>query len=233
MRVLLVEDNPSLAQSLSDALSAARYAVDLMTDGEAADHVLRTQDYALVILDLGLPKLDGLEVLRRMRARRNAAPVLILTAHGSVEDRVRGLNLGADDYLAKPFDLTELEARVRALIRRSAGHEQARIACGPLEFDGVDGGFRLAGEPLALTPRERAVLEVLILRNGRAINKESLSEKIFGIDESVNADAIEIYVYRLRKKLEGRGVAIVTLRGLGYLLEAKDDEANPGAGDAS
>ncbi|MGN4150346.1 response regulator [Burkholderia gladioli] len=222
MRVLLVEDNPSLAQSLTDALAAARFAVDHMTDGEAADHLLRTQDYALVILDLGLPRLDGLEVLRRLRARRNAVPVLILTAHGSVEDRVRGLDLGADDYLAKPFELTELEARARALIRRSNGHEQTRVACGPLEFDSVDGGFRLAGEPLALTPRERAVLEVLILRHGRAINKEALSEKIFGIDESVNADAIEIYVYRLRRKLEGRGVAIVTLRGLGYLLEAKD-----------
>ncbi|WP_334023975.1 response regulator [Burkholderia gladioli] len=222
MRVLLVEDNPSLAQSLTDALAAARFAVDHMADGEAADHLLRTQDYALVILDLGLPKLDGLEVLRRLRARRNAVPVLILTAHGLVEDRVRGLDLGADDYLAKPFELTELEARARALIRRSNGHEQTRVACGPLEFDSVDGGFRLAGEPLALTPRERAVLEVLILRNGRAINKEALSEKIFGIDESVNADAIEIYVYRLRRKLEGRGVAIVTLRGLGYLLEAKD-----------
>lgn len=222
MRVLLVEDNPSLAQSLTDALAAARFAVDHMADGEAADHLLRTQDYALVILDLGLPRLDGLEVLRRLRARRNAVPVLILTAHGSVEDRVRGLDLGADDYLAKPFELTELEARARALIRRSNGHEQTRVACGALEFDSVDGGFRLAGEPLALTPRERAVLEVLILRHGRAINKEALSEKIFGIDESVNADAIEIYVYRLRRKLEGRGVAIVTLRGLGYLLEARD-----------
>ena len=114
MRVLLVEDNPNLAQSLNDALSAARFAVDHMADGEAADHVLRTQDYALVILDLGLPKLDGLEVLRRLRARRNPVPVLILTAHGSVEDRVKGLDLGADDYLAKPFELTELEARARA-----------------------------------------------------------------------------------------------------------------------
>lgn len=221
MRVLLVEDNPNLAQSLSDALSAARFTVDHMADGEAADHVLRTQDYALVILDLGLPKLDGLEVLRRLRARRNPVPVLILTAHGSVEDRVKGLDLGADDYLAKPFELTELEARARALIRRSLGHEHSLVACGPLSYDSIDRSFHLAGEPLSLTPRERSVLEVLILRNGRAINKDTLSEKIFGLDESVNADAIEIYVYRLRKKLENTGVAIVTLRGLGYLLEAK------------
>ncbi|AOK31903.1 two-component system response regulator [Burkholderia singularis] len=220
MRVLLVEDNPILAQSLADALSTACFAVDHMANGEAADHVLRTQDYALVILDLGLPKLDGLEVLRRLRARRNPVPVLILTAHGSVEDRVRGLDLGADDYLSKPFDLTELEARARALIRRSLGHEHSRIECGPLVYDSVDRNFRLAGEALQLTPRERSVLEVLILRNGRAINKETLSEKIFGLDESVNTDAIEIYVHRLRRKLDNRGVAIVTLRGLGYLLEA-------------
>lgn len=152
-------------------------------------------------------------------------PVLILTAHGSVEDRVKGLDLGADDYLAKPFELTELEARARALIRRSLGHEHSRVECGPLSYDSIDRSFHLAGEPLSLTPRERSVLEVLILRNGRAINKDTLSEKIFGLDESVNADAIEIYVYRLRKKLENTGVAIVTLRGLGYLLEAKAENA--------
>ncbi|MGH8778395.1 response regulator [Paraburkholderia sp.] len=221
MRVLLVEDNPILSRSLTDALTGARLTVDCMHDGEAADHVLRTQDYALVILDLGLPKLDGLEVLRRLRARRNTVPVLILTAHGSVEDRVRGLDLGADDYLAKPFELTELEARARALIRRSHGHEPLSVQCGTLYYDSVDRGFHLDGEPLALTPRERAVLEVLILRNGRAINKDTLSEKIFGLDELVNADAIEIYVHRLRKKLERSSVGIVTLRGLGYLLEAK------------
>jgi two-component system response regulator TctD len=192
-----------------------------MHDGESADHVLRTQDYALVILDIGLPKLGGLEVLRRLRARRNAVPVLMLTAHGSVEERVRGLDLGADDYLAKPFALTELEARARALLRRSHGQEPLHAQCGTLLYDSVDRGFTLDGEALALTPRERSVLEVLILRNGRAINKDTLSEKIFGLDESVNADAIEIYVHRLRKKLEHSSVGIVTLRGLGYLLEAK------------
>jgi two-component system response regulator TctD len=221
MRVLLVEDNPILSRSLTDALTSAKLTVDCMHDGESADHVLRTQDYALVILDIGLPKLDGLEVLRRLRARRNAVPVLMLTAHGSVEERVRGLDLGADDYLAKPFALTELEARARALLRRSHGQEPLNAQCGTLLYDSVDRSFTLNGESLALTPRERSVLEVLILRNGRAINKDTLSEKIFGLDESVNADAIEIYVYRLRKKLEHSSVGIVTLRGLGYLLEAK------------
>jgi len=221
MRVLLVEDNPILARSLTDALTGARFTVDCMEDGEAADHVLRTQDYAIVILDLRLPRTDGLEVLRRLRARRNLVPVLILSALDSVEDRVRGLNLGADDYLEKPFQLIELEARVRALIRRGHGHEHVCVRCGSLVYDSVDRGFSLDGARLSLTPRERAVLEALVLRNGRAISKDRLSEKIFGIDESVSADAIEVYVHRLRKKLERSDVAIVTLRGLGYLLETK------------
>jgi two-component system response regulator TctD len=227
MRVLLVEDNPVLARALNDALAHARFAVDCMPDGQAADHVLRTQDYALVILDLGLPKMDGLEVLKRLRARRNPVPVLILSAHDSVDDRVRGLDLGADDYLGKPVELVELKARARALIRRSHGHDNARIRCGTLEFDSVGRGFTLAGEPLMLTPRERAVLEVLILRNGRAINKEALSEKIYGLDESVNPEVIELYVHRVRKKLEGSSVAITTLRGLGYLLEAREAREVP------
>ncbi|AOZ00219.1 DNA-binding response regulator [Cupriavidus sp. USMAHM13] len=229
MRILLVEDNVRLARSLLEALGQAGFTVDCMHDGHSADHVLSTQDYALAILDLGLPRLDGLEVLRRLRQRRNPVPVLILTAHGSVEDRVRGLNLGADDYLAKPFDLSELEARARALIRRSHGHDRTELSCGPLHYDSISRAFTLHGELLALTGRERAVLEVLLLRDGRAVNKAALSEKIFGIDESVNADAIEIYVHRLRKKLDGSGAAIVTLRGLGYLLEAREPGAT-GAG---
>ncbi|CAM3323519.1 response regulator [Cupriavidus taiwanensis] len=221
MRILLAEDNVMLASSLSQALDQAGFTVDCMHDGHSADTLLSTQDYALLILDLGLPGMDGLEVLRRLRQRRNPLPVLILTAHGSVEDRVRGLDLGADDYLAKPFDLSELEARARALIRRAHGHDSTQIAFGPLHYDSVSRAFLLHGQLLPLTGRERAVLEVLLLRDGRAVNKGALSEKIFGIDESVNPDAIEIYVHRLRKKLDGSGVAIVTLRGLGYLLEAR------------
>lgn len=206
MRILLVEDNPKLAGTLEEALGQAGFTVDCVHDGHAAD---------LLLLDLGLPRLDGLEVLRR-----KPLPVMILTAHGAVEERVRGLNLGADDYLTKPFDLTEVEARARALIRRSHGHERTQLQCGPLHYDGTSGAFTLRGDPLALTGRERAVQEVLMLRDGRAANKAAISEKIFGINESVNADAIEIYVHRLRKKLDGSGVAIVMLRGLGYLLEA-------------
>lgn len=225
MRILLAEDNVMLANSLSQALGQAGFTVDCMHDGRSADSLLCTQDYALLILDLGLPGLDGLEVLRRLRQRRNPLPVLILTAHGSVEDRVRGLDLGADDYLAKPFDLSELEARARALIRRSHGHDNTQLAFGPLHYDSISRAFMLHGDLLALTGRERAVLEVLLLRDGRAVNKAALSEKIFGIDESVNPDAIEIYVHRLRKKLDGSGVAIVTLRGLGYLLESRPTSA--------
>ncbi|MEM5426914.1 response regulator [Cupriavidus oxalaticus] len=225
MRILLAEDNVMLANSLNQALGQAGFTVDCMHDGRSADSLLCTQDYALLILDLGLPGLDGLEVLRRLRQRRNPLPVLILTAHGSVEDRVRGLDLGADDYLAKPFDLSELEARARALIRRSHGHDNTQLAFGPLHYDSISRAFKLHGELLALTGRERAVLEVLMLRDGRAVNKAALSEKIYGIDESVNPDAIEIYVHRLRKKLDGSGVAIVTLRGLGYLLESRPTSA--------
>ena len=198
MRVLLVEDNPTLANSLKDALTHARFAVDCMHDGEAADHVLRTQDYALVILDLGLPKLDGLEVLRRLRQRRNPVPVLILTAHGSVEDRVKGLDLGADDYLAKPFELTELEARARALIRRSHGHEGTRMECGPLAYDSVDRSFRLDGEPLALTPRERAVLDLIV--HGKA-------NKVIAGDLDISQRTVEIHRARVMEKTQAGSLA--------------------------
>ncbi|UXY17153.1 response regulator [Chitiniphilus purpureus] len=221
MRILLVEDNLTLAQSLSRALTQAGFTVDTMHNGSDADSVLRTQDYALAILDLGLPKLDGWEVLKRMRARKQRMPVLILTAHGSVEDRVRGLDLGADDYLAKPFDLSELEARARALIRRSHGLENAQISCGPLWYDSISRVFSIGDAPLSLTPREHEVLEVLMLRGGKAVSKDALWEKIAGLDDQASADAVEIYVHRLRKKLDGSGVGIVTLRGLGYLLQAK------------
>ncbi|GAA5785249.1 response regulator [Chitiniphilus shinanonensis] len=220
MRILLVEDNLPLAQSLTRALTQAGFAVDTMHNGSEADNVLRTQDYALTILDLGLPKLDGWEVLKRLRARRQRMPVLILTAHGSVEDRVRGLDLGADDYLPKPFDLSELEARARALIRRSHGLENPVLTCGPLRYDSVSRVFCIDGAALGLTPREHEVLEVLMLRGGKAVGKEALWEKIAGLDDQASADAVEIYIHRLRRKLDGRGVAIVTLRGLGYLLQA-------------
>ena len=221
MRILLVEDNLQLAEWLARALRESQFVVDLMHDGVGADHVLMTQTYAAVILDLALPRMSGMEVLRRMRGRGSKVPVLILTAQGGVQDRVQGLNLGADDYLPKPFELSELEARLRALIRRAHGQENPMVQCGSLRYDGNTRLFAVGDKPLALTPREHAVLEVLTLDLGKTVSKEALSEQVFALDQDASADAIEIYVHRLRKKLDGTDVAIVTLRGLGYMLEAR------------
>ncbi|MCJ1885477.1 response regulator [Pseudomonas sp. LA21] len=222
MRILLVEDHPQLGESVAQALKGAGWTVDLLQDGVAADLALASEDYALAILDVGLPRLDGFQVLARLRERGKTLPVLMLTARGEVRDRVHGLNLGADDYLAKPFELTELEARVKALLRRSVlgGEQQQR--CGELVYDLGARRFTLADQAMNLTSREQAVLEALIARPGRVMSKEQLASQVFGLDQDASADAIEIYVHRLRKKLEGSSVRIVTFRGLGYLLEAQD-----------
>jgi two-component system OmpR family response regulator len=219
MRLLIVEDDPVLADGLTRSLRASDYAVDCVADGMEADHVLAAQHYDLVILDLGLPKLDGFEILRRLRRRGSKVPVLVLTARDSLEDRVRGLDLGADDYLAKPFDLPELEARVRALIRRGQSGGASRISHGALSLDTVGRRATLDGEPLDLSAREFGVLEILMLRSGRVVSKDQLAEQLYGWDEEVGANAIEVYVHRLRRKLEPAGVTIRTIRGLGYLLE--------------
>ncbi|MBU1332391.1 MAG: response regulator [Gammaproteobacteria bacterium] len=221
MRVLLVEDHPQLAESVAQALRASGLTVDVLHDGVAADLALSSEEYALAVLDIGLPRMDGFQVLARLRERGKTLPVLMLTARGEVKDRVHGLNLGADDYLAKPFELSELEARVKALLRRSVlgGEQQQR--CGPLVYDLGTRRFSLDGEALNLTSREQAVLEAMIARPGRVMSKEQLAAQVFGLDENASSDAIEIYIHRLRKKLEG-GVRIVTFRGLGYLLEASD-----------
>lgn len=224
MRILLVEDHAELSRWISKVLRDARLDVECAVNGADADALLLTQDYALVILDLTLPKMDGLEVLKRLRARGKKMPVLVLTARGTLEDRVLGLNLGADDYLPKPFEVAELEARVKALLRRSQGAEAVTVTCGGLSFDTVSRMFSYDGVPLQLTPREHAVLEVLIHRAGKAVPKEKLFDEVFRLEDSANLDAVEIYVHRLRKKLErsgAGGVSIVTLRGLGYLLQAK------------
>ncbi|MGE6660764.1 response regulator [Pseudomonas sp. NPDC077408] len=222
MRILLVEDHPQLAESVAQALRAAGWTVDLLNDGVAADLALSTEDYALAILDVGLPRLDGFQVLSRLRERGKTLPVLMLTARSEVTDRVHGLNLGADDYLAKPFELSELEARVKALLRRSVAAGERQQRCGSLVYDLDARRFSLQGQPLNLTSREQAVLEALITRPGRVMSKDQLAAQVFGLDEDASADAIEIYIHRLRKKLEGSAVRIVTFRGLGYLLEAAD-----------
>lgn len=220
MRILLVEDHPQLAASVAQLLKSAGWTVDMLGDGVAADLALSSEDYALVILDVGLPRMDGFEVLARLRGRGKTTPVLMLTARGEVKDRVHGLNLGADDYLAKPFELSELEARVKALLRRSVLGGEQQLRCGELVYDLDTRRFTLLGESLNLTSREQSVLEAMISRPGRVMSKEQLAAQVFGLDEDASADSIEIYVHRLRKKLEGGDVRIVTFRGLGYLLEA-------------
>lgn len=219
MRILLVEDHPPLAESVAQALKNAGLNVDLLNDGVAADLALQSESYALAILDVGLPRMDGFEVLARLRERGDRLPVLMLTARGEVKDRVQGLNLGADDYLAKPFELTELEARVKALLRRSVLGGDRQQRCGPLIYDLNTSRFTLSEEALSLTSREHAVLAALIARPGRVMSKEQLAAQVFGLDEEASPEAIEIYVHRLRKKLEAGAVRIVTFRGLGYLLE--------------
>jgi two-component system response regulator TctD len=219
MRLLLVEDHDDLAEWLTKLLRMSGYAVDWVADGKQADAALLTQAYDLVVLDLSLPGMDGLEVLRRARQRGNTVPVLILTARGATEDKVRGFSLGADDYLAKPFEVAELEARLKALLRRGAGHLPV-LHLGNLTFDTGSRMASVGGQALALTPRELAVLEGLLTRVSRPISREALFEKVFNYEEAVRAEAIEIYVHRLRKKLEGSGATIRTMRGLGYLIEA-------------
>ncbi len=219
MRLLIVEDHPILADGLIIALKGADYAVDHATTGEQADHMLAAQQYDAVILDIGLPKLDGYEVLRRMRRKGSKTPVLMLTARDALEDRVKGLDLGADDYLTKPYDLPELEARVRALIRRGQSGGGADLVHGDLTLDTAGRRATIKGVPLDLSARELGVLEVLMLRAGRVVSKEQLAEQLYGWGEEVGANAIEVYMHRLRKKLEPAGVNVRTIRGLGYLLE--------------
>ncbi|HEX6959898.1 MAG TPA: response regulator [Ferrovibrio sp.] len=223
MRILLVEDNRDLASWLAKLLRAGHFAVDCVHDGADADQVLATNDYALVILDLSLPKLGGLGVLQRLRARGSTVPVIILTANDSLDGRVAGLDAGADDYLAKPFEFAELEARIRVQLRRANNSAVPVIACGDLAYDTKMRRFRLAGQDLSLTPREHAVLEHLLLKAGQTVSKTQLHESVFDFDQEADASAIEIYVHRLRKKLEGGRVQIRTLRGLGYVLVGDED----------
>ncbi|KQV85187.1 two-component system response regulator [Massilia sp. Root351] len=228
MRILLVEDHIELQHWLAKALRDSHLTVECADNGADADALLHTQEYALVILDLTLPRMDGLEVLKRLRARggpRGKTPVLILTARGGLEERVQGLNLGADDYLAKPFELAELEARVKALLRRSVGNEALVHSCGALSFDTITRMFSYHGAALALTPREHAVLEALISRSGRAVSKEKLFDEVFALADDANLDAIDLYIHRVRKKLESSlpgAAAITTLRGIGYLLQPRE-----------
>jgi len=222
MRILIVEDDPALADGLTRSLDQSGYAVDLAANGEQANIMLRDAVYDLAILDLGLPKLDGTEVLRRLRQRGGKTPVLVLTARDAIEDRVQGLDLGADDYLTKPFNLVELEARIRALIRRGQLGSNASLHCGQLVFDPSGRRAWCGDAPLDLSAREFGVLEVLMMRQGKVVSKEQIMEALCNWDEDLGDNAIEVYIHRLRKKLESSGARIRTIRGLGYLLEAHE-----------
>ncbi|WP_018897934.1 response regulator [Rhizobium sp. 2MFCol3.1] len=218
MKILIVEDNKELADWLAKALRQAQYAVDIAFDGEDAELMLRVARYSAVILDLSIPKIDGMTLLKRLRQSGERVPVIILTANASLDGRVAGLDSGADDYLAKPFEIAELEARIRAIVRRGQDRAAPEVVVGDLVFAGATRQFSIKGEPLALTPREHAVLEHLITRVGTTVSKAVLSESVFGFDDEADPSAIEIYVHRLRKKLEPSSAQIATLRGLGYLL---------------
>jgi two-component system OmpR family response regulator len=223
MRVLIAEDDTVLADGLCRSLRQAGYAVDWVSTGSEADTALVGQPYDLLILDLGLPRMPGMDVLKRLRARDSKVPVLILTAADSVEQRVRGLDLGADDFMAKPFALSELEARVRALVRRSVGAGSSVVKLGELVYDQVGRTATLNGQVLELSAREIGLLEVLLQRVGRLVSKEQIVDHLCEWGDEVSHNAIEVYMHRLRKKLEGGGIRIATVRGLGYCLERPAD----------
>jgi two-component system, OmpR family, response regulator len=219
VRILLVEDNQALAEGLSAILRSSGYAVDAVADGASAEAVAAAETYDLVILDLNLPEMDGLDVLRAMRARANKAAVMILTARGTPEERVRGLDLGADDYMIKPFDISEFEARIRVLLRRQAGLRSSIVNYGGITLDLTSRTFSSQGVPLDIPAREVALLELLFLRAGKVVSKDAIIGSLSGFDDDLSANAIEQYVSRLRRRLAPYGLTVKTARGIGYYLE--------------
>lgn len=219
MRVILVEDNPSLAEAIENALRDQGHAVDHLDDGDLADTFLKSERADVVILDVNLPGLSGLEILRNLRARGDATPILLLTAKGKTSDRVAGLDAGADDYLVKPFEMAELFARLRALARRAPDVTPSRTVIGRLIYDRDQRAVFLGGRNLDLPRRELMLFEVLLAQKGRLLDKDRLSNSLYGVGAEVDANAVELLVSRLRRKLEGTGLAIRTARGLGYMLD--------------
>lgn len=219
MRILLAEDEPALADWLVQALRQSDFQVDWVNDGRLVAPSLKASRYDALILDLGLPGRDGHDVLEGLRDAGHGLPVLILTARDSLMERVGTLKAGADDFLAKPFELAELEARLLALVRRARGGEHPRFACGALVYDPVSQQLLLRHQPLKLPPREHAMLRALVQHSGEPMSKRDLIERVFADETDVQPEAVEVLVHRLRKRLEGSGVRISTLRGLGYVLE--------------
>ncbi|HBN52177.1 DNA-binding response OmpR family regulator [Thalassospira sp. MBR-102] len=219
MRILIVEDNLVLADKIAAALRQTDHAVDLVHDGEDALRLVLQETFDLLILDLSLPGLDGIEILKTVRARKINLPVMILTARGNLDERVAGLDAGADDYMVKPFELSELEARARALLRRNIGQRNPAITVGKLTFNSVDRSVTIDGQPVSLTPRERGVLEILLLNVSQVISKEKIALHLFGFDDEASVKSIELYISRLRKKIASGDVEVRTIRGLGYMID--------------
>jgi two-component system response regulator TctD len=229
MKILLVEDDLDLSNALSKVLAPLGFRLVCCADGLEALVLARRDRFDAIVLDLGLPGLDGLEVIERLRDGASTTPVLVVTARGATEDKVTGLNIGADDYLAKPFDLNELQARLMALIRRS--HREYEPTCGSLRLAPKTGLFYNGLRPLDMPPREAALLKCLMWQRGEVVTKEALREAVFGNDTETSTDAIEVLVYRVRKRIAGSAAEVMTLRGVGYLLidEAIVDRDDGGA----
>ena len=223
MRILVAEDDAAIASAIAPALQAGGHAVDVVSDGPRADRALATGNFELLVLDLGLPQRDGTEVLRRLRDRGDGMPVLVITARDALNDRVRVLDLGADDYLVKPFELSEFEARVRALVRRAAARGSNELRIGRLVLDMAGQRASGDGSPLDLTRREFGLLAALATRQDKVVGRPQLIEAVCGWDEELTDNGLDIAIHRLRRKLQACGMRIRTIRGLGYLLEEGND----------
>lgn len=224
MKILLVEDDSVLIDGLTHTLTQSGYDVTSAVTGAYAEGIMLAKDFDLIILDLGLPDMDGKKFLWKLRMRKITIPVLILTARDAVNDRIEGLQKGADDYIVKPFDLSELETRIHALIRRSYGNFSKDISCGRLTLDTLEHQVLADGEPLILFSREYGVLESLMLQLGRVVSKDKIAQRLAaGDDDEIGDNAIEVNIHRLRKRIKPYGVRIKTLRGLGYMLEGCPD----------
>ena len=227
MRILLVEDDPALSLGVQRALEREGWGVDVLADGEQAVATGLVEQFDLAVLDLGLPRRDGMEVLRIWRSRGAKLPVLLLTARDELGDRVQGLDAGADDYLVKPFDLPELLARLRALKRRAAGRTEETLSLGPLTLDLAHRELRCRGERVPLSPREMALTELLLAKAGRVVAKDQIVSRLSSWEADFSENSVEVYVHRLRKRFAAMGVVIKTVRGFGYVMEAAENGAAP------